>query len=165
MVDYVLCVISAILLTSFASIILPEGKLGKYVKSIFSMLIIVVMITPIFNLSFNFNDKIEEESITVFEDEKYLDYINNEKSKKLCENLNSLIKSFGYNCSVEILTYDTINEFRVKKIIINLIDFVLNDTKEHIVLSNEIKQAVINYLGYNAEVEIKSEILWKNKKQ
>lgn len=159
MIDYVLCVISAILLTSFASIILPEGKLGKYVKSIFSLLIIVVMITPIFNLSFNFNDNFEDESVAVFEDEKYLDFINNEKSKKLNENLKSLIQSLGYNCSVEILTDDTINEFRIKKIIINLKDFVLNDTKEHIVLSNEIKQAVLNYLGYNAEVEIKSEIL------
>ena len=55
--SYLLSISVIVFLTSIISLILPDGKMGKYVKSFFSILILLVIISPIFKFDeFDFDE-------------------------------------------------------------------------------------------------------------
>ena len=57
---WIISIGAVILMTVISLYIIPEGKLGKHVKGIFSVLIIFVIINPVINFDMdNFLDKVE----------------------------------------------------------------------------------------------------------
>ena len=53
MKEWILSIGTIIILTTIADLILPDGKIGKYIKCFFSLLVMLVILTPIINYKNN----------------------------------------------------------------------------------------------------------------
>lgn len=117
MTEYILSIVSVILLTGAVGIILPEGKTGKFIKSVFAVATLVVILTPLINLkgqevpAFGGNDD-------VVYDEGYLDYIDYEKSESMSDTLEKMLKDEGYESLVQVYYERVDNKFKVTKVLI-----------------------------------------------
>ena len=56
MSNYVLSILGVVLLGIIIDVIIPSGKINKYIKSIFSIFIIAVIISPVVKFLSNKND-------------------------------------------------------------------------------------------------------------
>ena len=75
--NWILSIAGIVCLSVIVELILPEGQMNKYIKGVFSFIIVLVIIMPIPNLlkkEYNFSEILDE---NVFEvDEDYLYQIN-----------------------------------------------------------------------------------------
>ena len=153
MQSYILSIITSILLVSVCSIILPEGKMGKYIKSIFSLVIIIVMVNPLLNF-FNTNNFTElslNNSVEYYNDENYLDYVFNKRIENTTKNVENVLFQQKIDSSVEIiyeiLDYDIV----VKKVNVILQNDSISKEDEHIIIT-AIKQTVAKCLNISEEI-------------
>ncbi len=145
MKNYLLTISATVLLTSVASFILPEGKMGKYIKSFFSVLVLLVIISPVISLS-------ELDLKSTFSDSKviqedYLEYIYINKTSSLENGCGEILKNFGVENAKVKIQYDIGEnyEYSIKKAIIYLCDAVINSNDEHI---NNIEESISNISNY-----------------
>ena len=145
--SYLLSISVIVFLTSIISLILPDGKMGKYVKSFFSILILLVIISPIFKFDeFDFDSQLNEANLI---QDDYLYYINDTKTKSLEEECESLIEKQGVNNVVVDIDYFIDNEYvySIKKATIFLDNAVINKNDEHININEELIKTVSKYLN------------------
>lgn len=145
MKNYLLTISTTVLLTSVVSLILPEGKMGKYIKSFFSVLVLLVIISPVVSLSELDLKNTFSDSKVIQED--YLEYIYTSKTSSLEKDCVNILKNFGVeNAKVEI-QYDIGEnyEYSIKNAIIYLCDAVINSNGEHI---NNIEESISNISNY-----------------
>ena len=142
--------ISAItILTSIFSLILPESRIGKLIKSIFSILIVFVVISPISNIknqevSF---DKFVNSSKIVFQ-QNYLDFIADKKTIELENECKKIIEKMGVNnVFVNICyKYNDTKKFTINYAEINLENAVIISDKANINIKEDIIREISLYL-------------------
>ena len=142
--------ISAItILTSIFSLILPESRIGKLIKSIFSILVVFVVISPISNIknqevSF---DKFVNSSEINFQ-QNYLDFIADKKTIELENECKKFIEKMGVNnVFVNICyKYNDYKEFTINYAEINLENAVIISDKANINIKEDIIREVSLYL-------------------
>ncbi|MFR6056225.1 MAG: hypothetical protein ACLUHK_06545 [Eubacteriales bacterium] len=163
MTEYILSIVSVILLTGAVGIILPEGKTGKFIKSVFAVATLVVILTPLINLkgqevpAFGGNDD-------VVYDEGYFDYIDYEKSESMSDTLEKILKDEGYESLVQVYYERVDNKFKVTKVLIFLQNPGISGQDEHIYIPSEIIQAVASYCGIGEDKVIVNEVSSKAEK-
>ena len=74
MKEWILSIGVVILLTSIVGLILPEGKMGKYIKCFFSFIILLVLLTPLLNKEVIYSDFLINENEIQLQ-ENYLNYV------------------------------------------------------------------------------------------
>ncbi len=141
MKEWLLSVCAVTIVTSLSVFILPEGKIGIYIKSIFSFITVLVIIAPLSNLSnldfdFNLNNQNNIQVQT-----EYLNYFNNkrnEENEKLCE---KALEEAHLNFESVKFIYDTTDDYQycVKKIEIILSKSVIKEDETHIDIIEDIK--------------------------
>ncbi len=155
MSDWVLSVGAVVLLTTVSGYIIPEGKLGKYVKGVFSILVLLVIIRPVINFDFSSISYVfdEQESEMVIQG-NYLEYVFNEKTKGLEKGVVEIIKELDVN-DVNVVIIQNMTEnygYEIKNVNINLKNAVINSDKEHINIIKEIKKTVSKYLNISEDL-------------
>ena len=152
MKNWVLSIGAIIILTSVIGIILPEGKLSKNVKSIFSLIVVLVVVQPVISLknnSFSIETIFEEQNVFLQED--FIYYVNEQKmtnNQKLCENY---LQNTGISNGKIFIEY-TINQngqALINRVIIDLQNAVINSELEHIDIIENILSYVSNVLMIN----------------
>ena len=149
-ISWLLSVVGIVVIGVLVDLILPEGEMQKYIKAIFSVFVVFVMISPILKIDINnidFNKFVyNENSVSVNED--YLKNYNNaykNSLEKICE---SQLKTQGYeNVDVEILLNLSTTKFEISKVNLNLKNLVINSNGVHIDKYKEIKSIVTSVLG------------------
>lgn len=150
MQEWVLSIGAVVILTAVAGFIIPEGKLGKYVKSIFSVIILLVITKPFLSFDANNFDSIFD---TIHKDmvlqQDFIEYVFSEKTDALEGTTVKLIEESGvFNADVKIIHFITENYvYRIKKVEINLKNAVIKTDKEHIDIIEEIEKKVSEYLS------------------
>ena len=148
MKEWIISVVSVVFIVSISSYIVPEGKIGDYIKGIFSFLLIFVIVKPLFSVNDNnFTLKsLTVNSANIEVQTNYLDYVYDKKYQNLLTNCINSLEQLGIkNTSIDIKY--TINEngiFNLEKIIVNLQNAVMNTNKEHIDIIEEIKNNFVN---------------------
>lgn len=156
MKNYVINIFSVVILIAIFTLILPNGKMQKHVKSIFAVIISFVIISPILTLGKeDFNSIITSTEFTFDFDKNYLNYVweikNNENKDKIIKILNGfginepkveiqyIVTSDGnyevLNTSVDLISanYDE-EDFSTKKIeIVEQISSILNVKKDKVI--------------------------------
>lgn len=69
--SWLLGLVGVVLLSVLADVLLPSGQTNKYIKGIFSLLVILTLITPIIklkNADFNISDIIGGDEIAIYND-------------------------------------------------------------------------------------------------
>ena len=80
MKTWILSIGSIIILTSIISILFPEGKLGKNIKSVFSLIVVLTIIQPlatIKNLDFSTILQSDEQQVVLQQD--FIYYVTEQK--------------------------------------------------------------------------------------
>lgn len=94
--SYVLSIAGIILLSVVVELVLPDGQMNKYIRSIFSFFIIGVIIAPLPNLlsSKSVSSIFDFEGYQI--QQGYIDAMDSSKSKKLSYELEHLLAEEGY---------------------------------------------------------------------
>lgn len=149
MKEWALKILISVLILSSISIILPIGKLSSYIKYVFAIILIPIVIEPVLmikNNNFDFNTVFNETEVQVQND--YLDYISEQKINEYNSRLNVLLNNLGILGAKVDLLYDIDENYiiHIKKVCIDLTNSVINSDKEHIDIIETIKTAYSEYL-------------------
>lgn len=158
MMQWVLSIVGMIFLDVVLETILPNGKMNGYIKGIFSIILLFVIINPLpklFNKDINLNTTFE-----YIEDTSFLQTLN---SKKL-ENYEIAIKKQlevkgieGINIQFEADI--TKSDLIIEKVYIDVCNIVLNTSDKHINISDTIIETVTNIINIDSkEVVIYGEL-------
>ncbi|MEG1985724.1 MAG: stage III sporulation protein AF [Clostridia bacterium] len=153
MSQWVLSIVGVIILGVLTDILLPEGQTNKYIKGIFSIVIIFVIISPLPKL---LNRDINFDTIFDFSADIKLDneFLNNVASKKYYEkekSVEKLLKEKGYdNTSVSIVE-NSRNLTIIDYVNVNLSKSSIDKNSAHIDISNKVKAIVSNFLNLDLD--------------
>ena len=147
---YILSIVGIVFLGVLIDIILPDGEINKFVKGAFSLIALLVIISPVQKL-FNTNDNIDDvfyNQSAIKTDSDFLEATTKQLKSQLEITLKVKLKDAGFdNVSVEILCDMSENVFQIKKVIIDISKMVINANIPHINKYVEIKNVVIEYLN------------------
>lgn len=154
MKEWLLSICVVILLTAVISLILPEGRIGAYIKSFFSIIVVLVVVSPIMkikDLNYNFSDVVNIDNVIYQED--FLRFVNKEKIKSLESDCVKLIDKCGVKNSKVNIDYLVNSEYlySIEKVKIFLDNAVIKSDKEHINIIEEISNAVAERLNISLE--------------
>lgn len=148
-----ICVVAFI--ATLLTMILPQGKMGKYIKGVFSVIVMLVVLQPLIgidleNVAFDFNGLKAEPAYQ----QNYLDFINEKRIEYLEKRCNAIIDSLDVRGGSVVLNYseDENRQIAITKVSINLEDAVIISDDKHIDIIEEIKSALSEYLSVNKEI-------------
>ena len=151
MSGYVLSIVGIIFAGVIVDVIIPAGSTAKYIKSIYAVFVVAVLILPIINfINNNKGFVIEYDEYEV--NEKLLNYIYSNRVETLEDNISNSLKSNGLeNIDIEI-NYSIENEDLVMlTCTINLKNLVINENFTHINKYDYIKKVVKDYIDLSDE--------------
>lgn len=149
MKNWIISLGTIIILSSLITIILPEGKLNKFIKCYLSLIIMIVIIQPITSiksLNFNFENVFQENQIELQYD--YLEYVANIRINNYIDNCKKIAKDVGVDGLIVEIMYeiDENNEIILNNILLNFKNSVIISDKEHIDIIEEVKTSICKYL-------------------
>ena len=154
MKNWIITIIGVILLNLIVEIILSESNLSSFIKKIFSIISVLLIISPITKL-LNF-DNINLYNI-VF-DSSYLDYSFGNYDVYIENYLKAILESNGFfNIEIDVCYNLSNNENKIKKIFLNLRKLVINENQVHINKYKEIKDIVSKTLNIEEDLIILNE--------
>ena len=147
--SWILSIAGVICLSVIVELILPEGQMNKYIKGIFSFVVIFIIISPIPTLM---KKELNIEKIFGFEnsisvDEDYLYQLNYDKVNALKKEILNECEGFGYkniemyfNCDISK------SEMKIKSITVDLSCLRITENSEHNDIS-KIKKHIEIYIA------------------
>ena len=155
MKEWIVSVGAVILITSIATLILPSGKTSKLIKGVFSILITIVIFSPIISIkngefSLNFTDQIDE----IIYQEDYINFTNEKRIKFLQENCRKILTECEINGGEVLIEYTLKDNyhFSIKSVKINLENAVINKNEQRIYIIEAAIKAVSEYLSVDKGV-------------
>ncbi|MEG1613301.1 MAG: stage III sporulation protein AF [Clostridia bacterium] len=153
MSQWVLSIVGVIILGVLTDILLPEGQTNKYIKGIFSIVIIFVIISPLpklLNRDMNF-DTIFDFSADIKLDNEFLNNVASKKYYEKEKSVEKLLKEKGYdNTSVSIVE-NSRNLTIIDYVNVNLSKSSIDKNSAHIDISNKVKAIVSNFLNLDLD--------------
>jgi len=148
--SWILSIVGVVIIGVLVDIILPEGEMQKYIKAVFSVIVIVIMITPILQIDFNKIDfdkfLFNETSIEL--NQNYINNYNDKYKENVEEILKNSLKSNGFsNVDVEIYLNKSNTNFEINKVVLNIKNLVININSVHIDKYKEMKTIVVACLN------------------
>lgn len=157
---YILSVCGAVIFSSLVTIILPDGKIGKFINGVLKLTCVFVMLSPIISW---INDlkpskKDIETSKEVTIDQNYLEYFYDLQAQSLTDEIKSTIeKEFKITVFVEIEWQISKYAFDVKKVHINIKDFGINEKNKHIIIIEQVKTRVSEMMNVKGDLVLVNE--------
>ncbi len=157
---WILSIAGIIILSAMLSLILPEGKAGKLIKSILALLVILVIIKPLFSIFSGGEVSFTPENQTIVtEQQNFIDYINGKKIESYKTNTEQILKNHDvYDAQIEIIvltdneiTNDTNGEPIIQKIIIDLKNSVIKSDSPHKYIIKDLKNDLAEYFSLSQE--------------
>lgn len=144
---WILSVAGIICVSVLIEFIMPEGQMNKYIKSIFSFVIILVIILPLPKLFKKQNSisVFDYDGITLQSD--YLYELNLTKLSSITKTIEKDIKELGYNDVSLSISADIFDEkIDYRGIYVNLNNLVISNDFEHKNIT-EIKEDITQVIG------------------
>ena len=147
---WVLSIVGIAFTGVFVDIIMPEGKMNKYVKGVFALVSLLVIISPVAKIideGFTIKDVFYNENATMI-DKDFVDATNKQIKESLENSLEAKLANAGFmQVDVEIKVNLDNQDFEIEKIIVDISKMVINSNMVHINKYTEIKGVVINYIN------------------
>lgn len=149
MKNWIISLGTIIILSSLITIILPEGKLNKFIKCYLSLIIMIVIIQPITSiksLNFCFENIFQGNQIELQYD--YLEYVANIRINNYIDNCKKIAKDVGVDGLIVEIMYeiDENNEIIFNNVLLNFKNSVIISDKEHIDIIEEVKTSICKCL-------------------
>lgn len=145
--NWILSIAGIICVSVIVELILPDGQMNRYIKGIFSFIIILVVIMPIpklLNRDFNFSNIFDNSGYEINSD--YLYQVNLDKMNSVKNEIENQIEKRGYLNVVVSINCDIFdNSMQYKSIFVDLSDLVISGQAEHNNIS-KIKKDISNII-------------------
>ncbi len=142
---WIMSIAGVICLSVLVELVLPLGQMNKYVKGIFSFIIILVIISPLPKLlkkDFDFSSLFGEEQIEI--QDEYLYQINLDKVAEMQKQINKDIEACGYlNVSARIDSDIFASKIEIKAIYVDLSFLSISENALHKDIS-EVKKDMLS---------------------
>jgi stage III sporulation protein AF len=125
--SWILGIVGIVFLGVMIEIIMPNGKINLFIKSIFVLVFMYVLMNPILKLVKATG--LDVSKIFITEGDDYLQHLKQEGKLKI---ENYLFKNGVIGVVVEVDGYSTSNDFIVNKIQVNISNLVINENVTHI---------------------------------
>lgn len=162
-INWILSIVGVVLIGVLVDIILPSGQIQKYIKSVFSIFVVFVMIYPVTNIDINNLDfnKFLYNQTSVELNENYIKNYNNEYKKSLENLITTQLENKGFKgVDVEISYNLSSLKFEIEKVQLNTKNLVINTNSPHINKYNEMKDIVVSVLSIDEKKVVINE-WWK----
>lgn len=147
---WILSIAGIIALSVVVELLLPEGSLNKYIRAIFSFIVVLVIIAPLPSLvgkKYALSDIQIEENYSLQED--YIYQLNVYKTEALQESISLEIKNHGYDgVIVSVSCEKSSSDFEIKAIFVELDNLVILDKAAHkdiLDIEEEIFEIILSY--------------------
>ena len=152
MAQYILSILGIVIAGIVIDIIIPSGNISKFIKSVYAIFVVAIIINPLINFVSNkkdFNIKYVDYEIS----EKLLSYIHNQQIKSKQENIIQILNLNGFENVDIILNYSTKNsELVINSCSVNLENVVISKESQHINIYEFIIEVVNNETNLTNEV-------------
>lgn len=142
MSGYILSILGIVIAGVLIDIIMPSGTINKYIKSIYSIFVVAVLLNPLIKFlhkNHNFTVKYKDYEIN----SNLIDYIYQSKVNSLEINIEKLLEDNGFKQVDIIFDYSIENdELIYKSCTLNLKNMVIDADKQHINKYEYIKDIV-----------------------
>ena len=147
---YLLSIVGVVLLSIVLDLVLSDGTTKKYIKSIMSLILIFVLVSPLPKIIKNgVNFSFIESSVSL--DENYQNVIFEQQKNQLEKNLEKLLADEGFkNVKVSIWA-DNFNGLNINTIFVDLSNLVLSENNQHINKYEAIKILLTKQTGIKEE--------------
>ena len=131
--NWILSIAGIICVSVIVELILPDGQMNRYIKGIFSFIIILVVIMPIpklLNRNFDFSNIFDNSGYEI--DSDYLYQVNLDKMNSVKNEIEKQIEKRGYLNVVVSINCDIFdNSMQYKSIFVDLSNLVISGQAEH----------------------------------
>ena len=131
--NWILSIAGIICVSVIVELILPDGQMNRYIKGIFSFIIILVVIMPIpklLNRDFDFSNIFDNSGYEINSD--YLYQVKLDKMNSVKNEIEKQIEKRGYLNVVVSINCDIFdNSMQYKSIFVDLSDLVISGQAEH----------------------------------
>ena len=152
--NWILSIAGIICLSVVVELILPDGQMNRYIKGIFSFIVVLVILLPIpklLNKNFNISDILDGSWIEV--DQDYLYQLNLDKINLVKEQVEEEISKHGYqNVKVYINCDIFDNAMQFKSITVDLTSLVITENAEHKDIT-KIKKDITNIIKNHVDID------------
>ena len=159
--SWIMSIAGIICISVIIELVLPDGQMNKYIKGIFSFIVILVIIMPIPKLigsNLDFSNIFDYDS-NINVDEDYLYQLNLDKLNLVKEDIENEIENHGYeNVSIYINCNIFENQMNFKSITVDLTSLVISENAEHKDIT-KIKKDISNIILSLVKIE-EEEILY-----
>ena len=148
MIAWIINVFISVFLITVITLLLPEGRLSKFVKPFISFILILIILTPVVNVR-DFIDDLSSDKISFTLDENFLFDTVRAKIAKIEQNCIKIAEKNGINGAIVTIEYtvDENYEPKINGAKIYLQNTVINADEEHIVIMQGLVENVAEYLS------------------
>lgn len=150
MKTYILSIAGVVLLSAALSVILPSGKMGKHIKGVMKILVLVVLVSPFTSAISKGTFSFPTEKIV--DDTAYLERCAAFYSERDEEAVETFLENEFSVCGEVAVRRDIDTAFSRKKITIKITDFGIFGQDEHKDIMTRIQNAVEEKFGCTTEV-------------
>ena len=149
MSGYILSILGIVIAEVVIDVIIPSGNISKYIKSIFSIFVIVVLLAPIINFINNFKG-VNLDTNNLKPDEKLLNFIYKSQVISKEQTIEKELGNNGLNdIDIELNFSTENNELKINSCIVILKNMTNNSDNQHIDIYQNIYEVVNKYTGLN----------------
>lgn len=132
MSGYILSILGIVIVGVLVDIVVPSGTINKYIKSIYAIFVLAVILSPLIKFLSNTHDI--NVNITGYEiNEDLMNYINTNKIKSLETNIENKLKDEGFDgIDIKINYSIESNELMINSCTVNMQNLVITSDKQHI---------------------------------
>lgn len=164
--QYILSIIGIVFLGVLVDVVLPDGEMNKFIKGMFALIAVFVIVSPISKLV-NTDitvEKLADTSIQIEVDNDFLSATTNQYINSLQNILKAKLTDSGYeNINVTINGYLSNNVLVIEKVKIDISNMVLTKEKQHINKYTEITKIAVESLNVEESDVFIDE--WKKRKK
>ena len=151
MSGYILSILGIVIVGVLVDIVVPSGTINKYIKSIYAIFVLAVILSPVIKFLSNTHDI--NVNITGYEiNEDLMNYINTNKIKSIETNIENKLKDEGFDgIDIKINYSIESNELMINSCTVNMQNLVMSSDKQHINKYEFIIEVVREYTNLAAE--------------
>lgn len=151
---WVLQIVGVVILSVLVDIIIPEGQTSKYIKSIFSVVVILVIVSPIpklISMEFSVEEVFKDEQVE-YVDEQFLEFYKEIQTTQIINNITAMLENSDYKVkSINVETNPNKTDLELQKILIILNKKGINWENGHINITEKVRQIVLSIVNINEE--------------
>lgn len=156
---WILSILGIVIVGALVDLLLPSGRMNKYVKSVVAAITVLIIVLPLPGLiknNFKFDGGIMKDDTKL--DESFIDYVTRAKLSYLESGLIEALNKEGIRGVTAVIKGDfKDNKINIKSVTINLQNVVIDDDLQHINKYELLEKMVTKFLNVDKGVVIINE--------